>query len=164
MNNISTSIETQEYQHWLECIVTEIDKQRLRAAMQLNASTLQHYWWIGNDILVKQQERGWGAKVIEVLAEDLQRRYGKECGYSVRNLKYMRQFASEYPDFPFVQVPLAQITWYHHISLLSKAKTPELRAFYITEASNQGWSTDIMLAQISDGYHTKAITFILPNY
>lgn len=190
MNNISTSIDTQEYQHWLECIFTEIDKQRLRAAMQLNASALQHYWWIGNDILVKQQERGWGAKVIEVLAEDLQRRYGKESGYSVRNLKYMRQFASEYPDFPFVQVPLArlqewpilqdrlakftisadgefvqvplaQITWYHHISLLSKAKTPELRAFYITEASNQGWSTDIMLAQISDGYHTKAES--LPN-
>ena len=32
-----------------------------------------------------------------------------DSGYSVRNLKYMRQFAEEYPDFPFVQVPLAQL-------------------------------------------------------
>ena len=33
----------------------------------------------------------------------------KSSGYSIRNLKYMRQFAEEYPDFPFVQVPLAQL-------------------------------------------------------
>ena len=75
----------------------------------LNASTLQHYWWLGNDILKKQEAQGWGAKVIDMLSSDLQKRYGIDSGYSIRNLKYMRQFAVEYPDFPFVQVPLAQI-------------------------------------------------------
>ena len=49
------------------------------------------------------------AKVIDQLSVDLQKRYGSDCGYSVRNLKYMRQFTDEYPDFPFVQVPLAQL-------------------------------------------------------
>ena len=107
----------------------------------------------------------------------------------------MRQFADEYPDFPFVQVPLAQlqerpylqrpylqarlakftvsadgefvqvplaqITWYHHISMLSKVKDLALRAFYMTEASIQGWSRDIMMMQIEDGYHKKAVA--LPN-
>ena len=190
MNKISTIIDTRQYQQWLDGLIAEIDRQRLKAAMDLNAAALQHYWWLGKGILNKQQEQGWGAKVVDMLADDLQKRYGKDSGYSVRNLKYMRQFASEYPDFPFVQVPLAQleqspilqarlqkftvsadgqfvqvplaqITWYHHISLLSKAKTPELRAFYITEASNQGWSADIMLAQIADGYHTKVAA--MPN-
>ena len=42
----------------------------------------------------------------------------------------MRQFAVEYPDFPFVQVLLAQITWYHHISMFPKVKDNVLRAFY----------------------------------
>ena len=32
-----------EYQQWLQQLITEIDKQRLQAAMQLNAATLQHY-------------------------------------------------------------------------------------------------------------------------
>ena len=102
----------------------------------------------------------------------------------------MRQFADEYPDFPFVQVPLAQlqerpylqarlakftvsadgefvqvplaqITWYHHISMLSKVKDLALRACYMTEASIQGWSRDIMMMQIEDGYHKKAVA--LPN-
>ena len=158
--------------------------------MQLNAATLQHYWWLGNDIIRKQQEHGWGAKVIDQLSVDLQKRYGGDSGYSIRNLKYMRQFADEYPDFPFVQVPLAQlqempflqarlakftvsadgqfvqvplaqITWYHHISMFPKVKDMALRAFYMTEAAIQGWSRDIMMMQIEDEYHKKAVA--LPN-
>ena len=142
------SIDKVEYQKWLQTLCDEIDRQRLKAVMQLNASTLQHYWWLGNDILKKQDAQGWGAKVIDMLSTDLMKRYGNDSGYSIRNLKYMRQFAVEYPDFPFVQVPLAQITWYHHISMFPKVKDNILRAFYITESALQGWSRDIMLMQM----------------
>lgn len=102
-------VDNKEYQQWLLRLFEEIDKQRLKAVMQLNAATLQHYWWLGQDIIKKQEEQGWGAKVIDQLSADLQKRYGGDGGYSIRNLKYMRQFAEEYPDFPFVQVPLAQM-------------------------------------------------------
>ena len=78
--------------------------------------------------LIKQEAQGWGAKVIDMLSTDLMKRYGSDSGYSIRNLKYMRQFAVEYPDFPFVQVPLAQITWYHYISMFPKVKDNVLRA------------------------------------
>ena len=40
-------------------------------------------------------------------------------------------------DGKFVQVPLAQITWYHHISMLPKVKDLALRAFYMTEITQQ---------------------------
>ena len=155
------SIDKVEYQKWLQNLCDEIDRQRLKAVMQLNASTLQHYWWLGNDILKKQDAQGWGAKVIDMLSTDLMKRYDNDSGYSIRNLKYMRQFAVEYPDFPFVQVPLAQITWYHHISMFPKVKDNILRAFYITESALQGWSRDIMLMQIGNGYHKKVKS--LPN-
>jgi len=61
-----------------------------------------------------------------------------DSGYSPRNPGYMKSFAAEYPDFSFLQVPLAkimvsvdgefvqvqlaQITWYHHISMLPKVQ------------------------------------------
>ena len=61
-------------------------------------------------------------------------------------------------DGEFVQVPLAQITWYHHISMFPKVKDNILRAFY---TALQGWSRDIMLMQIDDGYHKKVKS--LPN-
>ena len=173
------TIDNNEYQQWLHHLCEEIDRQRLKAVMQLNAATLQHYWWLGNDIIRKQKEQGWGAKVIDQLSVDLQKRYGGDSGYSIRNLKYMRQFADEYSDFPFVQVPLAQmqdnpvlqnslaqfavsadnqfvqvplaqITWYHHITLITKVKDPSIRAFYISETARQGWSRDVMLMQIDD--------------
>ena len=66
-----------------------------------------------------------------MLSTDLMKRYGSDSGYSIRNLKYMRQFAVEYPDFPFVQVPLAQITWYHYISMFPKVKDNVLRALFL---------------------------------
>ena len=182
--------DNDEYQQWLRHLCEEIDRQRLKAVMQLNASTLQHYWWLGNDIVKKQSEQGWGAKVIDQLSADLQKHYGGDSGYSARNLGYMKSFAAEYPDFPFlqvplaklqempflqarlarftvsadgefVQVPLAQITWYHHISMIPKVKDPALRAFYMTEAGIQGWSRDIMMMQIEGEYHKKAVA--LPN-
>ena len=184
------TIDYNEYQQWLQHLCEEIDRQRLKAVMQLNAATLQHYWWLGNDIIQKQKEQGWGAKVIDQLSADLQKRYGSDSGYSARNLGYMKSFATEYPDFPFVQVPLAQLqerpylqarlakftvsadgefvqvplaqmTWYHHISMLPKVKDLALRAFYMTEAGIQGWSRDIMMMQIEDGYYKKAVA--LPN-
>ena len=183
-------INESEYQQWLQHLCDEIDRQRLKAVMQLNTATLQHYWWMGNDIIQKQKEKGWGANVINRLSKDLQKHYGRDSGYSPRNLGYMKQFVSEYPDFPFLQVPLAklqempilqarlakftvsadgefvqvplsQITWYHHISLIPKVKDVALRAFYITESANKGWNRDIMLMQIEDRYHTKAQS--LPN-
>jgi len=185
-----TRADESEYKKWLTHLCDEIDRQRLKAVMQLNAATLQHYWWLGNDIMRQQKEKGWGAKVIDKLSDDLLKRYGSDSGYSIRNLKYMRQFADEYPDFPFVQVPLAQIqempflqarlanftvsadgqfvqvplaqiTWYHHISMIPKVKDVGLRAFYITETARQGWNRDIMMMQIESGYHTKAQS--LPN-
>ena len=52
----------------------EIDKQRLKAVMHLNAATLQHYWWLGNDIISKQKELGRDANLINRLSADLQKR------------------------------------------------------------------------------------------
>lgn len=59
----------------------------------------------------------------------------------------------------YVQIPLAQISWYHHISLLSKVKDEAQRAYYITETAQNGWSRDVMLLQIGNGYiHAKGHT------
>lgn len=142
------------------------------------------YWNIGKSILQKQKQEGWGKQVIEQLSKDLISRYPDDRGYSKRNLGYMKSFSMQYPDFPFlqvplaklrelpilqatlaklesegkdfVQVPLAQISWYHHISLLPKVKDEAERAYYITETAQNGWSRDVMLLQIDNGYiHAK---------
>lgn len=172
------------YSEWRKHIEELIEVSKLRTALNVNIGTLTLYWNIGSQIIEKQERLGWGAKVIEQLSADLSRKFPDDRGYSVRNLNYMRQFAQAYPHFPivqvplaqlenqpiwqvplaelkeanheFVQVPLAQITWYHHISLLSKVKDDAERAYYITETAQNGWSRDVMMMQIENGYiHTK---------
>ena len=172
------------YAQWRKDIEQLIDTAKLHTALNVNVGTLTLYWNIGKSILQKQEQEGWGKQVIEQLSKDLISRYPDDRGYSVRNLRYMKRFASAYPDFPilqvplaelkelpilqatlaelenegkeFVQVPLAQISWYHHISLLPKVKDEAERAYYITETAQNGWSRDVMLLQIDNGYiHAK---------
>lgn len=69
-----------------------------------------------------------------------------------------------------MQVPLAQITWYHHISLLTKVKDTAARAFYIAETAKNEWSRDVMLLQIQnklyerDGKALNNFETTLPDY
>ena len=187
MNEIirgSNTLLPNGYAQWRKDIELLSDTAKLHAALNVNVGTLTLYWNIGKSILQKQEQEGWGKQVIEQLSKDLISRYPDDRGYSVRNLRYMKRFASAYPDFPilqvplaelrklpilqatlaelenegreFVQVPLAQISWYHHISLLPKVKDEAQRAYYITETAQNGWSRDVMLLQIDNGYiHAK---------
>lgn len=187
MNEIikgSNTLLPNGYAKWRKDIEQLIDTAKLHTALNVNVGTLTLYWNIGKSILQKQEQEGWGKQVIEQLSKDLISRYPDDRGYSKRNLGYMKSFAMQYPDFPFlqvplaklkelpilqatlaklegegkdfVQVPLAQISWYHHISLLPKVKDEAQRAYYITETAQNGWSRDVMLLQIDNGYiHAK---------
>lgn len=42
----------------------------------------------------------------------------------------MKAFADAWPDEAIVQAPLAQITWYHNMTLLEKVKPFEERLWY----------------------------------
>jgi predicted nuclease of restriction endonuclease-like (RecB) superfamily len=70
----------------------------------------------------------------------------------------------------FVQAPLAQIPWYHHISLISRVKNISERVFYMMKTVENGWSRDVMLLQVdNDLYHNygKALnnfSTVLPPY
>ncbi len=97
------------YVQWRKNIEHLIDTAKLKTAISVNMGTLSLYWNIGKSILQKQEQEGWGKQVIEQLSKDLISRYPDDRGYSKRNLGYMKSFAMQYPDFPFLQVPLAKL-------------------------------------------------------
>ena len=59
------------YASWKKEIITMIEHSKLKAIFSVNAEMLNLYWNIGKDILAKQEEQGWGAKVITQLSKDL---------------------------------------------------------------------------------------------
>lgn len=57
------------YLEFIEEIKKEILKQRVSVVMNANASMIRLYWNIGRAILAKQEQEGWGAKVIDRMAK-----------------------------------------------------------------------------------------------
>lgn len=162
-----------EHHDWFISIKNEITHARISASNTVNNELLRLYASIGSSIIDVQERLGWGSQIIDNLSAHIRDEFPDNKGFSVRNLKYMRTFAEAYPQFPIVQVPLApesdefvqvslaQIPWYHHISLLTKVKDLHERAFYIVQAASNGWSRDTMLLQIkTDLYNRqgKAVT------
>jgi len=163
------------YAKFLDEIKKKIKQARYAVALSANKSLLILYWDIGRTILDKQKKEGWGSKVISKLAGDLKTEFPEVKGLSRRNLLYMRKFAEAYPYFVqeqpaqtesnekdlIVQEPLAQIPWYHHITLLEKVKNKKERNWYILKTIENGWSRNVLVNQIeSDLYNRsgKAIT------
>ena len=148
-------LNPKDYQTFLIDLKARIRTAQVRAALAVNRELVLLYWQIGRDILARQQQQGWGAKVIDTLAKDLRHEFPEMKGFSSRNLKYMRAFAQSYPDEQIVQGVLAQITWYHNLALLEKLKSPADRLWYAHQTVEQGWSRNLLVMQMESGLHLR---------
>lgn len=143
------------YDELLRDLKTRIAQAQVRAALAVNRELVVLYWSIGRDILVRQQQQGWGAKVIERLAKDLRRAFPEMKGFSRTNLLYMRAFAAAYPDEQFVQQVAGQIPWFHNCKLLDKVKDPPEREWYIRQTIQHGWSRAVLEMQIETNLYRR---------
>lgn len=132
------------YADWLADLKTRIHTAQQRATLAVNRELVLLYWQIGRDILARQAEQGWGAKVIERLAEDLRAAFPDVKGFSRANLMYMRAFAEAWPDAEIVQQAVGQLPWGHNLVLLSRLKDPEQRLAYARSAITHGWSRNVL--------------------
>jgi predicted nuclease of restriction endonuclease-like (RecB) superfamily len=152
---------SKDYEDLLARLKSQIRTAQVRAAVAVNRELVLLYWRIGKEILLKQHEQGWGAKVIDQLAKDLRQEFPDMQGFSPRNLKYMRAFADAWPDEAIVQQAAAQLPWFHNCVLLDKVKSPEERLWYIQQAIQYGWSRNVLVIHIESGLYRrqgKAIT------
>ncbi|MFZ4702151.1 MAG: PDDEXK nuclease domain-containing protein [Candidatus Methylumidiphilus sp.] len=136
------------YADWLAELKNRIHTAQQRATLAVNRELILLYWQIGRDILDRQAQQGWGAKVIDRLAHDLRTAFPDMKGFSPRNLKYMRAFAEAWPDRQFVQEVLAQLPWYQQIALLDKLDTEDERRWYAVKSIENNWSRNVLVIQI----------------
>lgn len=140
--------ESNDYGQLLGALKERIRSARLRTAVAVNRALVELYWSIGRDILVRQNEQGWGAKIVARLAGDLRRDFPEMTGLSPRNLNYMRAFAEAFPDEKVVQQLVAQLPWGHVIKLIETVKSLEQRLWYARQTVENGWSRNVLIHQI----------------
>lgn len=143
-----------DYPALLEHLKTQVRHSRLRASRAANTELLSLYWNLGRSIFERQQEHGWGAKVIDQLAQDLRAEFPHMRGLSRRNLFYMRSFAQAWPQ-KIVQHPVAQLPWGHVTVLLDKLPGTDERNWYATRAVDHGWSRTVLAYQIAGQLHRR---------
>lgn len=149
--------ESTQFKTLLAEIKSQISSSQQKALLAVNREMVMLYWNIGNSILEAQAKEGWGAKIIDQLAKEIKFAFPELKGFSTRNLKYMRQFAEAYPEFEFVQATLAQIPWYHNITLLDKVKNVDERTWYVLKTIENGWSRNTLVHQIESGLYTRQV-------
>jgi predicted nuclease of restriction endonuclease-like (RecB) superfamily len=137
-----------DYAETLRDLKQRIHEERLRTVLAANSAMVLLYWDIGRTILARQDQAGWGAKVIDRLAADLRQAFPDMKGFSPRNLKYMRTFAAAWTDRAIVQQLAAQIPWFHNCVLLDRIQEPADREWYIRQTIQNGWSWNILAMQI----------------
>lgn len=141
---------------WYGDLLSEVKETvtgaRVRAQRAVNTELVQMYWQIGKLILDRQEQEGWGTKVVARLATDLTTAFPNQRGFSRRNLMYMHKTARTWPE-PIVQQPVAQLPWGHVTVLLGKLQTRSELDFYATEAVRHGWSRAILERFIHQGLH-----------
>ncbi len=136
------------YTDLLGSVTRHVSAGRRRAVAAATQQLVLTYWQVGREILERQTYEGYGSRVVSRLSTDLKRAFPDVTGFSPRNLRYMRAFAAAWPDPEIVQRSAAHLPWRHHQYLLDKLDSPDDRLWYAAQATEQGWSRDILAWQI----------------
>ena len=108
-----------------------LDNARRQIARTVNATTVEAYWQVGKYIVEYEQQgkarAEYGKGVIPNLSKRLMVEYGG--GFTITNLKVMRQFYLLYPKGHALR---DQLSWTHWRALL-RVQDEVARSYYISE-------------------------------
>jgi predicted nuclease of restriction endonuclease-like (RecB) superfamily len=138
-----------DYPQFLAEIKARIAGARTRAVLAVNVELIALYWEIGHEILERQDREGWGAGVTKRLSVDLRREFADMKGLSETNLRHMRAFAQAWPDWEICSQAVSKLPWGHNLELVYKLADLDTRQWYAHEAVENGWSRNILQAQIA---------------
>lgn len=137
----------EDYGSFLDSLKERVRSAQTQARRTVNSQLIGLYWSTGHEILIRQDQEGWGTGVIGRLATDLRTEFPEMKGLSRSNLSYMRGFAAAWPE-PIVQQPVGQLPWGHITVLLDKKLDHEARDWYAAAAVEHGWSRNVLMNMI----------------
>ncbi len=120
-----------------------------------NFAMVEAYWNIGKSIVEQQggeDKAEYGVRLIEELSKQMTNDFGK--GFTVANLKNMRQF---YLTFPIRYALRSELSWTHY-RLLMRVENDNARQFYTEEAIKSNWSTRQLERQINSFFYERLLS------
>ncbi|MCZ8229839.1 PDDEXK nuclease domain-containing protein [Flavobacterium sp.] len=177
MSQLHHNISSDAYNEFLSDVATAVQEHRVQAIQSVQTISNQLYWTIGELIIKKQEEFGWGKSVILLLSQDLPQLIGEGVSWSPRNLQFMKQLVAEYSNvkppvshlenakvkqpashLEYVKKLVLATPWKHNILIIQKVKDPKARIFYLEQTIKNRYSNTVLLHQIKAGAYEYFIS------
>lgn len=129
-------------------IVSFIETARQRANRTVNTELIDLYWNVGKYVSQKITSDAWGKSTVKALASYIQLRQPALRGFSPQNIWRMRQFFETYANEPKLSTLLRALPWSSNLHILTRAKYPEEREFYLRMAVQNRWQVREVARQI----------------
>ena len=135
-----------------ENIRMALAEARSKVVSTVNLAMVKVYWEIGKEINEAVGDRAkYSEQLLQFLSERLTTEFGK--GFTVRNLRAMRQF---YQTFPIRHALRAELSWTHY-RLLIRIDEPKRREFYLNECAESAWTSRQLERQINSFYYERLL-------
>jgi len=138
-------------------IVGLIEEARRRSFHAINTHLIDLYWNVGEYVSRKIESDGWGKGTVKDLSLYIQRRQSGLRGFSPQNIWRMRQFYDTYHTQPKLSTLLRVLPWSSHLHILTRAKRPEEREFYLRMATKNNWDVREVARQINGSLFERAV-------
>jgi predicted nuclease of restriction endonuclease-like (RecB) superfamily len=152
-------INDKDYSDFIRDVKKRIYTAQIKASVSVNRELIELYWELAEQIVEKQKNTRWGDGFIEQMSKDLHKEFPDMKGFSLRNLKYMRQWylfwiqCSEIGQQPVAQIKsikqcVSQIPWGHNLVIIGKIKNINEALFYVQKTLEYNWSRSVLIHQI----------------
>lgn len=136
-------------------VVGIIEKARERAYRKVNEELILMYRDIGKYISEHAENATYGDSFVDGLADFFAKNYPDLKGFNRRGLYRMKQFYELYKDDQKVSPLVTQLSWTHHLIIMSACKSAEERLFYMTLCIRERYSKRELQRQIDSGYYER---------
>ena len=136
-------------------VVGIIEKARERAYRKVNEELILMYRDIGKYISEHAENVTYGDSFVDGLADFFSKNYPDLKGFTRRGLYRMKQFYELYKDDQKVSPLVTQLSWTHHLIIMSACKSAEERLFYMTLCIRERYSKRELQRQIDSGYYER---------
>lgn len=146
-----------QHNNQFEYIFSLISQAKSRAYQSVNYTQILLYWELGEYVHQRLANAEWGKKTVQILANYLQIKDPLLTNFTKRGLYRMQQFFEAYPDKEFVSTLSTQISWSHHLEILSATKSREEREFYIRMTLKERLNVHNLRRQLKAAHFERSI-------
>lgn len=156
-NNIAandTKISSDNASETYSKIRNSIIAAQKRIYTAVNSAMVQAYWEIGEQIYIACGENDraeYGKGLLKYFSDHLTAEFGK--GFTVANLRNMRQF---YMMYPKRYTLCSELSWSHY-RILMRISDEKRREWYTEECAKSGWSVRQLEWQISTMFYERLL-------